>query len=86
MSSIQKTLPAGNPQWSGKSEIPPVGSTVQVQHSEWGQVTVKGYVVEDGFLGVVAEPKDPPQWWLDQKKRNRQRHRNVTYFGNEFDA
>lgn len=81
MPRLLKHLPAGHPTWTGEAPIPGVGSDVPIAHSNWGTVKVKGYTVEDGFLGVVAEPLNPPQWWLDQKKKHGQRHRNVVFFG-----
>jgi len=56
--------------WSGRAPPPPVGATVVVGVSRIGVGKVLGYFEEEGFLGVVVLPANPPDWYVKQNGRN----------------
>jgi hypothetical protein len=35
-----------------------------------GWATIEGFFAEDGFLGVMTRAEAPPQWLVDQRKRD----------------
>lgn len=52
--------------WSGSEPIPAIGAEVHVRTKRIGTAKVTGYVVQDGYLGVLVLPLDPPPWWVEQ--------------------
>jgi hypothetical protein len=52
--------------WSGKREIPPVGSEVFVHMNGFGAATVVVHQVEAGWLGLIVRFHQPPDWYLRQ--------------------
>lgn len=65
----------GNPgkpaigQWSGKGALatpPAVGSRVVINFNQFGAGVVKGYFVEDCYLGVIVECDNRPAWHVKQ--------------------
>lgn len=64
--------------WSGRTGEPPaIGERVTVK-SDLGHGEVRGYFIEDGFLGVYVRLFEPPAWWKKQMaalKREKKAHR-----------
>ena len=54
--------------WSGSEAIPKIGSKVHVAMNGLGPAIVKGYFVQEGWLGLKVSFTKPPQWWLKQNK------------------
>lgn len=54
------------PIWSGSDPVPAIGEEVHVRINRIGRSKVMGYGVEDGYLGVMVVPLDPPEWWVKQ--------------------
>lgn len=50
--------------WSGAGGVPAIGGRIVVAINGLGVATVVGYVVEDGWLGVVATLAKVPDWML----------------------
>ena len=59
------SLPAA-PKWSSEKQPPAIGAVVKVTMNGLGAGVVKGYFVEDGWLGVLVKLSNPPGWWLKQ--------------------
>ena len=55
--------------WSGKGEPPAIGSVVKIKMNGLGEGLVKGYFVQDNWLGVLVELSDPPDWWKKQNAK-----------------
>ena len=56
----------GLPIWSGSEPVPAVGDEVQIRVNRIGRTKAVGYGVQDGYLGVMVYPLDPPAWWVVQ--------------------
>lgn len=54
------------PLWTSMDPPPALGSTVEVRINQLGAAVVCGYFVEDGFLGILVAPKNPPAWYVKQ--------------------
>lgn len=54
------------PKWSGKDPVPAIGQTIYVRVNRIGAAKVVGYAIDCGYLGVLAYPLDPPEWWVRQ--------------------
>lgn len=54
------------PIWSGTEPVPAIGDEVHIRVNSIGPAKVVGYGSQDGYLGVMVYPLDPPQWWIDQ--------------------
>jgi hypothetical protein len=52
--------------WGGKLPPPIVGQRVIVGVNEIGLSQVLGYFEEEGFLGVIVKPDNPPAWYVKQ--------------------
>lgn len=52
------------PIWSGAEPVPAIGDDVHVRINRIGRSKVVGYGVQDGYLGVMVYPLDPPVWWI----------------------
>ncbi len=52
--------------WKGAQTLPPVGSFVRATVNNIGTCEVLGYFTQQGFLGVVGLPMDPPRWYVAQ--------------------
>ena len=50
--------------WSGTAAPPSVGATVPTYLNEIGEIKITGYTTIEGYLGVVAVPLTPPDWYL----------------------
>lgn len=55
-------------QWVSNKPIPAVGSEVEVKINGIGRSTVLKYFVEHGFIGLVVQPQNPPDWYKNQNK------------------
>jgi hypothetical protein len=54
------------PKWSGKDPVPAIGQSIHVRINRIGTAKVVGYAIDCGYLGVLAYPLDPPEWWVRQ--------------------
>lgn len=52
--------------WNGPQTLPPVGSFVRATVNSIGTCEVLGYFTQQGFLGIVALPMNPPRWYVAQ--------------------
>ena len=53
-------------QWVANKTLPPVDSEVTVKVNGIGVSKVLKYFVEHGFIGLVVQPIDPPEWYRKQ--------------------
>jgi hypothetical protein len=68
--------------WSGKQPPPAIGAAISVSMNGLGIGVVKGYFVEESWLGLLIELKKPPAWWLKQNANNPDRLAHI--FGAEI--
>lgn len=54
------------PIWSGTEPVPAIGDEVHIRVNSIRPAKVVGYGSQEGYLGVMVYPLDPPQWWIDQ--------------------
>ena len=52
--------------WSAPFDPPAVGTTIRLKINAIGLAKVTGYATLDGWLGVMAAPLAPPDWWVKQ--------------------
>ena len=52
--------------WISSKLIPKVGEKVNVRINSIGESIVKKYFVEYGFIGLLVQPTDPPDWYVKQ--------------------
>jgi len=55
-------------QWVTTKPIPAVGSEVNVKINGIGRSTVLKYFVEHGFIGLLVQPINPPDWYRMQNE------------------
>lgn len=67
--------------WSNDKAPPAIGTKVKVAINSIGTSQVIGYFIEDGYLGLLCVPDDPPDWYV--KQNGRRSHCHV--FGAEVD-
>lgn len=60
----------GKALWSAEFAPPAVGDEIIIKINAIGKARVKGYCLVDGFLGVMARPIDPPEWFVKQNVGN----------------
>lgn len=60
----------GKALWSAKFAPPAVGEVVVIRINAIGNAVVEGYCLAYGFLGVMAKPLDPPEWYVKQNGGN----------------
>jgi len=60
----KKEIPEGR--WSGKSPVPPIGSTVSAKINGIGRCKVIGYGIEANWIYVLCKLLDPPDWYVKQ--------------------
>lgn len=60
------TTPDKSAQWTNAGPVPKLGQTVNIKVNGIGAAVVIGYYVEGGYQGVVAVPKNPPEWFQKQ--------------------
>ena len=66
--------------WISPNPPPPVGTEVQITFNGLGRGTVKGYFVEEGYLGLLVQIHNKPDWYVRQNGPNSLGH----IFGPEF--
>lgn len=52
--------------WSAPFDVPQVGQDILIRINAIGRAKVVGYGAQDGYLGVMTVPYDPPGWWIRQ--------------------
>lgn len=67
--------------WSGTKPPPAVGEIVRCRVNNIGKVKVKGYFTEHGWLGVLSDALEPPEWFTKQNGSDTTCH----LFGAEMD-
>lgn len=68
--------------WSGGNmPVPAIGDIVKARINRIGAVEIVSYFCEDGWLGVLARPLNPPEWYIRQNGRDATCH----LFGCEVD-
>ena len=55
-------------QWVCNKPLPSVGSEVTVKINGIGRSKVLKYFVEHGFIGLVVQPVNPPEWYRMQNE------------------
>jgi hypothetical protein len=55
-------------QWVANKPLPAVGSEVTVKINGIGRSKVLRYYVEHGFIGLVVQPVNPPDWYRMQNE------------------
>ena len=73
------SVPEGK--WSGKGPIPAIGDRVHINFNSFGSGTVRGYFVEEEWIGVEVECDQRPEWHVRQ---NGDRHPHPLVFGAEL--
>ncbi|WP_345237628.1 hypothetical protein [Hymenobacter saemangeumensis] len=53
-------------EWSGTTAVPPIGSRVHIYMNGFGAAEVKAYFHADGYLGVICQPDEMPDWYQKQ--------------------
>ena len=53
-------------QWVANKPLPSVGSEVTIKINGIGRSKVLKYFVEHGFIGLVVQPINPPEWYRKQ--------------------
>jgi hypothetical protein len=52
--------------WSGDTAVPEIGSRVHIYMNGFGPAEVKAYFHADGYLGVICQPDQMPDWYQKQ--------------------
>lgn len=52
--------------WSGLEPVPEIGSEVLITINRIGMARVVSYAAFAGYLGLMAYPLNPPDWWICQ--------------------
>jgi len=60
--------------WSGEGEPPAIGATVNITINNIGPGTVISYFAEQGWLGCIVAPHNPPKWYIKQNGPNTAGH------------
>lgn len=58
--------PSDIPKWTGQDQPPKVGAIVNLKVNQIGPAAVRGYFLEEGWLGLKVFPLDPPDWYVRQ--------------------
>lgn len=69
--------------WSGKSALPAIGERVYMKINSIGWGVVKGYAESHGYLGLLVNPENPPDWWKKQRRNNAKEHALAVKLGPE---
>ncbi len=78
--------------WSGKSPLPEIGDTVEINFNGFGKGKVVGYFTARGeipqggtehrwYVGVEVHLEKEPEWY---RKQNGNKHRHPQVFGSEI--
>lgn len=79
----RRCLNTDDVRWSGLIAPPPVGTRIKVKMNNLGEATVKGYFVEDNWLGLLVRLHNPPEW---HRKQDANRPAGPSHiFGCEFE-
>lgn len=54
------------PKWSGAKPPPAIGDQITIAINSIGPAIVTSYATYEGWLGVMAYPLNPPEWWVKQ--------------------
>ena len=54
--------------WSNPLPVPAVGAQVTVLINNLGPATVRGYLQQDGFLGLWVQVHNPPAWMVQHTR------------------
>jgi hypothetical protein len=73
-------LPADQVRWVNDAPPPPIGTDVLITFNGLGTGTVRGYFVEQNYLGLLVQIHNKPDWYLEQNGPNTLGH----VFGTEF--
>ncbi|GAB3720568.1 hypothetical protein GCM10027594_00600 [Hymenobacter agri] len=52
--------------WSGAGTVPAIGERVHIYMNSFGPATVRAYFHADGYMGVICEPDEMPEWYKKQ--------------------
>jgi len=52
--------------YSEHDRVPDIGERITISMNSIGPAVVKGYFIEFEFVGVLAVPVTPPDWWKRQ--------------------
>lgn len=81
---VQAVSPVGLPRdvvkWINSAPPPAVGTDVIILFNGLGRGTVKGYFVEENYLGLLVQIHNKPDWYVKQNGPDRLGH----VFGPEF--
>jgi hypothetical protein len=61
--------------WSASFPIPPIGARVYCTMNHIGWARVVGYFESAGFVGVMANPSNPPPYYRRQTREARKEHK-----------
>jgi len=60
--------------WSNKNPVPAIGDVVEVSINKLGAAVVKGYFEESGWLGLIVDLVDAPDWHKRQNGNDPRGH------------
>lgn len=61
-------------QWVSNKPIPAVGTEINVAINSIGKAKVLKYFVEHGFIGLLVQPLNPPEWYIRQNNEGEPCH------------
>lgn len=67
-------------EWSSEKPLPKIGEEVFVRINGIGKAIVEKYFVENGFIGLIVKPTNPPRWYVRQNGKETSCH----VFGSEL--
>lgn len=78
--NISGASDSGKPRWANDQPPPAIGTEVIVTINNCGPAVVVGYFEHGGYLGLLTDLHNPPDWHVKQNKGCRRGH----VFGPEF--
>lgn len=57
--------------WGGKNALPEIGERIYVSMNTLGYAKVVGYAESYGWLGLMVEFENPPEWHVKQRERHK---------------
>lgn len=54
--------------WVSTKAIPEIGTKLNVKVNAIGESIVQKYFVEHGFIGMLVQPINPPEWYRKQNE------------------